>query len=141
MWPNPQLTRDAADTDDDAMPPAKRPMFLQQGMEAESKAHEKSNFKKSSLASNKVERLDEEKVPINISPASSIIYLTISWRALSNILLESSNKAILYRTINSGVFTRTEILLLGRPTPTVAKLRTLELRNSGTVYQVPAALE
>ena len=72
-------TRDAADTDDDAMPmpPAKRSMLLQQGMEAESKAREKSNFNKSSLASNKVERLDEEKCPINISPGSSAIWSSL----------------------------------------------------------------
>ena len=37
----------------------------------------------------------------------SVYFLTIDWRALSNNLLESSNKAFLYRTsIHSGVFTR-----------------------------------
>ena len=47
-----------------------------------------------------------EPLFLNYSIYSVYYFPTISWRALSNYLLESSNKAILYRTINSGVFTR-----------------------------------
>ena len=51
---------------------------------------------------------------IYVSPLS-VYFPTISWRALSNYLLESSNKAILYRTINSGVFTRIRISIYESP--------------------------